>query len=173
MAAFKKELRIAHCESVELGCREAFHARAKAAMDVVLETCAWMIVREVHLAAGNEKAAMDELRNAICEVAGEVGPVVRRAVFAQPARDKHLWISVGQGEFQVGVGLVVTQQDIEAGMALFDEIVFQCQRFMLVGYEDVIEVHGLAHQGAGFGIRLGASSRYQRTRARRLFAFPT
>ncbi len=63
------------------------------------------------------------------------------------------WRSL-QGELDVGVGLVVAQQDVEAGLALLDEVVFEGEGFALVGDGDVFEVDGLAHERAGLGVGL-------------------
>jgi hypothetical protein len=139
---------------VGLGGGEAFDAGAEAAVDVVLETGAGMVAREIDLATGNEKAAMDELDDAVSEVAGKVRAVVGRTVFAQATRDEDFGIAVGEGELDVGVGLVVAEQDVEARMALLDEVVFEREGFVFIGYKDVVEVNGLAHEGAGFCVGL-------------------
>ena len=136
-------------------------------MNVVLQAGARMVAREIDLATGDEKAAMDELDDAVGEVAGEVGAVVGGAVFAQAAGDEDLGEAIGERELDVGVGLVVAEQDVEARLALLDEVVFKRQRFVLVGDEDVVEVDGLAHERAGFGVGLrgleqvGADARAQ------------
>ena len=154
VAAFEKELRVAHGFLVDLGRGKAFDAGAKAAMNVVLQAGAGMIAREIDLATGDKKAAMDELDHAIGEVAGKVGAEVGGAVLAQAAGDKDLGKAVGEGELDVGVGLVVAQQDVEARLALLDEIVFEGQGLVLVGDEDVFEIDGLAHQRAGLRVGL-------------------
>jgi hypothetical protein len=110
---------------------------------------------------------MDELDHAVGEVAGKVRAVVGRAVLAQAARDEDLGETVGEGELDVGVGLVVAQQDVEARLALLDEVVFEREGFVLVGDEDVLDVDGLAHERAGFGVglrgfkQIGAHARAQ------------
>jgi hypothetical protein len=53
------------------------------------------------------------------------------------------------------VGLVVAQQDVEARLALLDQVVFERQGFLFVFHQDVVDVHGFAHQRAGLGIGLG------------------
>ena len=153
--AFKKKLRVADGVGVKLGGGEAFNAGAEAAVDVVLQAGAGMVAGEIDLATGNEKAAMDELDDAIGEVAGKVGAVVGGAVLAQAAGDEDFGKAVGQRELDVGVGLVVAEQDVEAGLALLDEVVFKGQGFVFVGDQDVVEIDGLAHQRAGFGVGLG------------------
>jgi hypothetical protein len=115
-----------------------------------------VVAGEIDLATGNEKAAVDELDDAVGEVTGKVGSVIGRAVFAQAAGDEDLGIAIGEGEFDVGVGFVVAEQDVEARLALLDEIVFKGEGFVLVGDEDVVDVDGLAHEGAGFCVGLGS-----------------
>ena len=154
VAAFKEELRVADGLLVGFGRGEAFDAGAEAAVNVVLQAGARMVAREIDLATGDEKAAMDELDDAVGEVAGKVRAVVGGAVFAQAAGDEDFGEAVGEGELDVGVGLVVAQQDVEARLALLDEVVFEGQRFVLVGDEDVVEIDGLAHERAGFGVGL-------------------
>ena len=138
VAAFEKQLRVADGLLVGFGRGEAFNAGTEAAMNVVLQAGARMIAREIDFATGQEKTAMDELDHAIGEVAGEVRAVISRAVFAQAARDEDFGEAVGEGELDVGVGLVVAQQNVEARLALLDEIVFEREGFVLVGDEDGI-----------------------------------
>ena len=139
---------------VDLRRGQAFDAGAEAAVNVVLQAGAGMVAGEIDLATGNEKAAMDELDDAVGQVAGKVGAVVGGAVLAQAAGDEDFGEAVGEGELDVGVGFVVAEQDIEAGLALLDEVVFKGQRLVLVGDQDVVEIDGLAHQRAGFGVGL-------------------
>ncbi len=115
-------------------------------MDVVLQAGAGMVAREIDLATGNEEAAMDELDDAIGEIARKIGAVVGSAVLAQAAGDEDFGIAVGERELDVRVSLVVAEQDVEAWLALLDEIVFKRQCFMLVGDENVFEIDGLAHE---------------------------
>src|SRR5207302_2001532 len=124
-------------------------------MDVVLQARAWMIAREIDLTAWDEEAPMDEFDDSIGEVAGEVGSVVGGAIFTEAARDEDLGEAIGQRELDVGVRFVITEKDVKTRLALLDEIVFECECFVLVGNEDVVDVYGFAHERAGFCIRLG------------------
>ena len=154
VAAFEEKLRVAHCFGVDFRRGQSLDARAQAAVNVVLQAGARMVAREIDLATGQQKAAMDEFDHAIGQVAGKVRAVVGRAVLAQAARDEDLGEAVGERQLDVGVSLVVAQQNVEARLALLDEVVFERQRLMLVGHQDVIEVDGLAHQRAGLGVGL-------------------
>jgi hypothetical protein len=113
-----------------------------------------VIAVQVHLAAGDEEAAVNEVGDAPGQIAGEIRPVVRGAVAAQAAGDKDLRVAVGEGELHVGIGFVVAQQDVEAGLALLDEIIFERQGFVFVVDHDVVDIDGFAHERAGFGVGL-------------------
>ncbi len=142
---------------VGFGRGKAFDAGAEAALDVVLQAGARMVARQIDLAAGDEEAAVDEVDQPMREVARKIRAEVGAAVFTQAAGDEDLGIAVGEGDLDVGVGLVVAQQDVEARLALLDEIVLEREGLMLVGHRDVIHVDRLAHQRAGLGVSLRRS----------------
>ena len=97
---------------------------------------------------------MDQVDQPVREVAREVGAEISAAVFAQTASDEHLGIAVGQCQLDVRVSLVVAQQDVEAGLALLDQVVLERQRLVLVGDRDVVDVDRLAHQRARLRVGL-------------------
>ena len=104
---FEKHLRIAHGLAVLLGGGEPFDAGSKAALDVVLQAGPWMVARQIDFAAGDEEGAVNEVDDAMSQVAGKEGSVVGAPVLAQAAGNKDLRITIGQGQLYVGVGLVV------------------------------------------------------------------
>jgi len=167
LASFEKQLRIAHGFAIFLGRSQAFDAGAEAALDVVLQAGTGMIARKIDLATGQQERAVEQVRDAVRQIAWEVRTVVGAAILAQPAGDEDLGIAIGQRELDVGVGLVVAQQDVEARLALLDEVVFQRQRLAFVVDQDVVDIDGLAHQRAGLRIglrgfeQIGAHSRAQ------------
>src|SRR6185437_14878005 len=114
LLAFKEELCIAHGVAIRLRRREAFHAGAEAAMNVVLQARARMIAVEIDLATRQQEAAMDELDYAISEIARKIGAVIGGAILAQAAGDKDLWVALMQRELDIGICLVVAQEDVEA-----------------------------------------------------------
>ncbi len=152
--AVEEELDVADDLAVVVGGDEAVDAGAEAALDVVLQAGARVVAVEVDLAGGDQEAAVDDVDEAVREIAGEVRAEVRRAVAAKAAGDEDLGVAVGERELDVGVGLVVAEEDVEAGLALLDEIVFKRERFMLVGDGDVFEVYGFAHERAGLRVGL-------------------
>ena len=160
--AFEEELDVADGLFVGLGRGQAFDAGAQAALDVVLQAGARMVAREIDLAAWDQEAAMDQVDQPMREVAGEVWAKVGAAVLAQAPRDEDFGVAVRHRELDVGVGLVVAQQDVEARLALLDQVVLERQRFVLVGDGDVFDVDGLAHQRAGLRVGL---RRLQKIRA--------
>jgi hypothetical protein len=115
-----------------------------------------MVSGKIDLAAGKQKAAVDQVDHSMGQVARKERTVVGAAVFAQPAGHKYFGVAVGQGQLYVRVSLVISQQDVETGLALLDEVVFERQGLMLVLHQDVVYVHGFAHERAGLGVCLGS-----------------
>ena len=62
------------------------------------------------------------------ELGRQEGPGVEVPVALDGARDQHARERLAGGELQVGVVLVVTQQDVVAGRALLDQVVLERQR---------------------------------------------
>ena len=60
--------------------------------------------------------------------------------------------ALAEGELNVGIRLVVAEQNVEARLTLLDEIVLEGERFFVVGDDDVVDVDGLAHQRARFRV---------------------
>jgi len=152
LAALEKKLYVANSLGVDLGRGEVFHARTETALDVVLQARARMEAREVDLAGGDEKVAMNEIDDAIGKVGGEVGSVIDATVFAQAARDIDAREALAESEFDVGVCFIVAQKDVEAGLLLLDEVVFKGESLFIVGDDNVVDIDGLADESAGLGV---------------------
>jgi len=95
---------------------------------------------------------VNQIDDAIREIRREVRAVVRAAVLAQTARDVNPRPALAESELHIRISLIVAQQDVEARLALLDEIVLKSQRLFVVADDDVIDIDRLAHQRAGFGI---------------------
>ena len=121
-------------------------------MDVVLQAGLRVVARQVDLAGGHQEVAVNEVHQPVGQVAGKEGAEVGGAVLAQPPGDVDARILLG-GQLDVGVGLVVAQQDVEARLPLLDQVVLEGQRFLLVVDQDVVDVARLGDQGAGLGVR--------------------
>ncbi len=87
---FKKHLGIAHGFAICLRGCQTLDTWAKTALDVVLQAGTRVIAREVHFAAGNEKAAVDQINDAMRQIAREIRPIIGAAVFAQAPCDEDL-----------------------------------------------------------------------------------
>ena len=111
-----------------------------------------MKAREIHFARGNQKIAVNQIDDAISEIGREIRTVVDTAILAQPARDINPRPALAQSEFHVRISFVVAQQDVEARLALLDEVVFERQRLFIIGDDDVVDIDGFAHQGAGLRV---------------------
>jgi hypothetical protein len=100
---------------------------------------------------------VDQVDDPVGEVAGKVWAVIVAAVLAQAARHVNPGITLAQGELDIGIGLVVAQENVEARLLLLDQVVLKRQRLLIVVDNDVFNVHRLAQQASRFGIGLAHS----------------
>src|SRR5882757_6900824 len=113
-----------------------------------------MVARQIDLAAWNQETPVDQVDESISEVPRKIRSVVRSTILAEPAGHEYLRIPVVHRQLDIRIGLVIAEQDVESGLLLFDEVVFQRQRLMLVRDRDVLHIHGLPHQGSGLCVGL-------------------
>ncbi len=97
---------------------------------------------------------MNQIDDAIGEIAREKRAVVDSAVLADSTGYQHFGIAIAERQFHIGVGFVIPQQHVETGFALLDQVVFQRQRFVLICDRDVFQIDGFTHQRAGFCVGL-------------------
>ena len=152
MPPFQKKLHVTHRFAVDRGRRQFLHTRTKATLDVVLQTGPRMVARQIHLAGRDQEIAVNEVDNPIRKIGGEVGSVVAAAVLAQAAGYVHAREALSESELDVGIGLVVAEQNVEARLLLFDQVIFERERLFVVGDDDVVDVHRFAHQCSRLGV---------------------
>ena len=99
---------------------------------------------------------VDEVDDAIGEIRWKIWTVIDGTIAPQPARHVDARVALGRRELDVGIALVVAQQNVIARLLLLDEVVFERQRFAFVGDGDVLDIDCLAKQAAGLGIFGGA-----------------
>jgi len=97
---------------------------------------------------------MDEIDQPVRKISWKVGTVVRPAIFAQSAGHKDFRIAIVHRQLDVRIGLVVPQQNVEARLLLFDQVVLKRQCLVLICDRDVLDIDGLPHQRACLGIGL-------------------
>src|ERR1700678_482382 len=94
--------------------------------------------------------AVDQIDDAIGQVGREVGTEIYTAIFAQTWSYVDSGVALGEGPLDVGVGLIVAQQDVEARLLLLDQVILERERFSVVGYDYVVDIDGFADERAGF-----------------------
>ena len=99
---------------------------------------------EIHFAGRNQEVAVNQVDNAIGEIGREVRAGINAAILAQSARDVDARKALGERELDIRVSLVVAQQDVEARLPLLDEMVLERERFLVIGDDNVVDIHGLA-----------------------------
>ena len=115
-----------------------------------------MKARQIHIARGNQKIAMNQIHRAMRQVGGKIRAVIDAAILAQPPRHVNARKALAQRQLDVGISLVIAQQHVEARFTLLDEVVLQRQRLFFVVNDDVLDVGRLEDQRAGLGLDLDA-----------------
>ncbi len=75
-----------------------------------------------------------------------VGAIVERPVFLHAAHDGEAGEGLSDREAQIGVLLVVAEDDVEPGAVTLDEVAFEDQRLQLGARDDRFDVRDLADQ---------------------------
>ena len=86
------------------------------------------------------------------KIAREIGAVVAGTVFQNAAGDVDARIFF-VGEFDIGKGFVIAQEDVEARLVLLNEIVFKGESFLVVIDLDKIDVARFGDETTGLGFR--------------------
>ena len=87
--------------------------------------------------------AVNQIHQPVCQAGREVRAEVQAAVLAQSPRGINPWEPLADRELDVGVTLVVAQQDVEARLLLLDQVILKRQRFLVVVNHDVFDICGL------------------------------
>ena len=153
MFAFQEQLHVLHCFGISRRSGQVFDAWTQAAFDVVLQAGTRMEARQVDLARGYEKVAVNQVHNAIGQVGGEVRAVIKAAIFPQAAGDVNAGKALPRRQFYIGICLIIPQKYVVARLFLLDEVVFQRQRLFFVINDDVLNIYGVTQQG--ISLRLG------------------
>src|SRR4051812_38780440 len=140
LPSFEKQLHVVDSLSITIRRGEVFHARPQAAFDVVLQTRPRVVPREVQFAGGDQKAPMNEVHGAVGEISRKVRAVVHAAVLFEAACNKDFRKSTSERELYIGIGFVITQQDVEARLLLLNEVIFERQRLALRSEEHTSEL---------------------------------
>jgi hypothetical protein len=111
----------------------------------------WMEASEIHLTRRDQEVTVDEVNQAVRQIGGEVGTEVSGPVLPQAAGDEDFGVFILR-ELDVGIALVVTKKDVEAGLILLDEVVLKRQGLLFVFDENVIDVMGVGDERTGLGI---------------------
>jgi hypothetical protein len=155
VAAFEEETDVFDGVAVDRLGGESVDTGTEAAADVVLQAGAGMRSTEIDIATGDEEISMDQIDDAIGEVRREKGAVVFGAVLFEAAGNVDAGPAFAESELDVGIGFVVTQKDVEAGLLLLDEVVLEGESLFFVVDNDIFDIDGLAEEAAGFGVFVG------------------
>ena len=88
--------------------------------------------------------AVDQIHDAVRQIGREVGPVVGAAVLAQAPGYVNPRVALSQGQLDIRIGLIISQQDVEARLFLLDKVVLKRKSLFIVVNDDVVNVGGLS-----------------------------
>jgi hypothetical protein len=137
---------------VVLGGGQAGDARAEAGLHVVVEAGPRQLAVDLDLAGADLEVGARKVHQPARHVLAHEGSEVAMAVVAHPPRELDPRPRLAGGELDVGVGLVVAQQDVEARPQPLDEGVLEDEGLDLGGGHGVVEAAGaLEHRGVRSG----------------------
>ena len=90
---------------------------------------------------------LQELQDVVDRRSIGKGAKVAGAVAQYAAGHGNARVILLNGDLDVGIGLIVAEHDVVVRMILFDERIFQDQRFHFVGYDDGFQIDSVAHHG--------------------------
>src|SRR5499433_1174046 len=107
---------------------------------------------QVHLARRDQKVPVNQIDDSIREIGREVWSVISATILLQSPGYIYPWVLLTECQLHVGVGFVVSEQNVESRLLLLDQVVLKGQRLFVVGDDDVVDVHRFLHKGSGLGI---------------------
>jgi hypothetical protein len=148
----KEEPRLAHGLVVgQLGGQPG-RAGAEAAVHVVVQARPRQGAVDLDPADPDLEQLLDQLDGLAGQPPGQERAVVLGAVVADAAGEGDAGELLLEGQLQVGIGLVVPQQDVVPGALALDPVVFEKERLGLRVRHHKLQVHGLGHHGGEPGL---------------------
>ena len=151
-APFQEQPRVLRRLPVAVEGADLGHAGGEAALDLVLQARPRAPPVERLLAGADAEDAVDHGGGLAPEPGRDVRSAVRVCVLGHPPHHVQPGVLLGQGELQVGMVLVVAEEDVEAGLVALDEVVLEGQRLHLRVREHEVEVGDLGDHVAALGV---------------------
>ena len=146
VSALEEQLRVLDRHAVVLGRTDVANARRDAPLDVELEAGASALSRD-HLVAGPDaEQPVRQRHGAAAKGSGQERAGIVVAVALHAPGDEHPRERLAGGQLQVGVVLVVAQQDVVARRPLLDQVVLEGQRLHHRVGDDDLEALRLVEQ---------------------------
>jgi len=95
---------------------------------------------------------VNEVHQPMRQVSGEIRPVIAGPILLQASRNVNSRIPFRR-ELDVGIRLVIAQQDVIARLPLLDQVVLERQSFLFVVDLDKFDLARVMNQRAGFDVR--------------------
>ncbi len=122
------------------------HAGRQAPLDLVLQARPRPVAVQDLLAGAHAEDLVHHARGLASQAGRDVGPAVGVLVLSRPAHHVEPGVLLAQGQLQVGMVLVVAEEDVVAGLVPLDEVVLEGQRLHLAVRHHQLEVRDLVAQ---------------------------
>ena len=118
-------------------------ARRHASLDLEFDAGALGLAVDVDFAGGQWKDLPDDLQRIAQRSGRRIGPIVQRAVFLHAPDDREPRKIFFDRQAQVGILLVVPEDDVESRAVTLDQVAFEDQRFEDGSGDDGFEIGDL------------------------------
>ena len=130
-------------------------AGADAAVDVIFEAWAWIGPGDALGARAVGEQLFDQVHGLADAAGAGEGPEIAGAVLMHPPGYVDPGEVLGQVHFEVGVGLVILEADVEIGPVALDEGVLKDEGLGLGVGDDVLEIGQFADHAPGLPVQAG------------------
>ena len=151
--AFQEQAGVLHRLPVTIGRAQRQHARRQAALDVVLQARPPALAGDHLVAGADAEQLVRQPHGAPGQLGGQERARVEVAIALHRARHQHARKRFTGGQLQVGVVLVVAEQDVVARRPLLDQVVLERQRLDHRVGDDDGEAGDVVQQRVGLGAR--------------------
>ena len=115
---------------------------------------------------------MNEVHQPMRKISGKVRAEVGAAVLFQPPGHIHPRKLLA-GQLDVGIGLIISQQNVVTRFVLLDQIVFERQRLFVVVDLNKVDIAGFADQRVRLRVRQPVFVEVAADAGSKFLAFPT
>jgi len=152
---FHEEPEILNATYVFFFGADGLNTGTHAAADVVVQTHPGSVPVDLDGAGPDLEVPANQLEGSRSQISGEIRSKVSGSILFDSPGDQYSRVFLVQGQLDVGVSLVIAQQDVVLGLVALDEVVLQRQGFHFIINNDEIHIRNFCPQVVQFEVRSG------------------